>query len=86
MKKWIIGIILIIGILIVGTYEHTYKLKECKVIDTSNYNAMIQDNRGHIWEVHNIDLDIGQKVELYMYNNRTKNIKDDIVKEVIIND
>ena len=45
-------------------------------------SALIQDHNGNLWEVHNVNLQECDIVDLVMDNNGTKDIKDDIVKNI----
>lgn len=82
MKKWLIGILLGMGIIGASVYDSIYILKDCIVADVCGQSALIQDHNGNMWEVHNVDLQECDIVNLIMDNNGTKDIKDDIIKKV----
>ena len=82
MKMWLIGIIICIGVVGASIYDNTYILKDCIVAEVCEESALIQDHNGNLWEVHNVNLQECDRVNLIMNNNGTKNIKDDIVKSV----
>ena len=82
MKKWLIGILLGMGIIGASVYDSIYILKDCIVTDVCEQSALIQDHNGNMWEVHNVDLQECDIVDLVMDNNDTKDIKDDIVKRI----
>ena len=61
-----------------------YTRKNCSVIAVTNNSAIIQDRVGHLWEFKTANLKISDVVDLKMYDNKTaKDIKDDIIIEVI---
>jgi hypothetical protein len=82
MKKWLIGIVLGIGIIGASVYDNTYILKDCIVAEVCEQSALIQDYNGNLWEVHSVDLQECDIVNLIMDNNGTKDIEDDIVKHI----
>ena len=82
MKKWLIGIALGISIIGASVYDNTYILKDCIVTDICEQSALIQDYNGNLWEVHNVNLQECDIVDLVMDNNGTKDIKDDIIKHI----
>lgn len=82
MKKWLIGVVLGMGIIGASVYDQTYILKDCIVVEVSNHRALINDHNGNLWEVYDVNLHECQIVDLVMNNNGTKIIKDDIVKRI----
>ncbi len=82
MKMWILGICIAIGVYGASVYDNTYTLDDCIVAEVCEQSALIQDHNGNLWEVHNVDLQECDRVNLIMNSNGTKNIKDDIVKNI----
>lgn len=82
MKMWILGICIAIGVIGASVYDSTYTLNDCIVAEVCGQSALIQDYNDNLWEVHNVDLQECDIVDLVMDNNGTKDIKDDIVKKV----
>ena len=82
MKMWILGICIVLGVCGASVYDSTYTLNDCIVAEVCEQSALIQDYNGNLWEVHNVDLQECDIVDLVMDNNGTKDIKDDIVKSV----
>ena len=82
MKMWLMGIIICMGIVGASIYDNTYILKDCIVTEVCEESALIEDHNGNLWEVHNVDLQECDIVDLVMDNNGTKDIEDDIVKRI----
>lgn len=82
MKMWLMGMVICMGVVGASIYDNTYILKNCIVAEVCEKSALIQDYNGNLWEVHNVNLQGCDIVDLVMDNNGTKDIKDDMVKNI----
>lgn len=75
----LVGIISAIAILfgVVNYTEHHYK-REAIVLD----GYTVEDNAGYIWLVSTYGYAEGDEVTLYMYDNCTTSIYDDVVERI----
>ena len=86
MKKDI-GIIIVIVLLIVGMVytdhrQHIYTLEYCRVIEVVEDTAIAQDFYGNAWAYKEQGDSVGDIIHLHMYDNRTANDYDDVIKRV----
>lgn len=86
MIKKIITITMIISMFAIVThYEHNYTLKDCMVTEATTEGCMIVDNKGEGWYIEGKGYEVGQVVDLKLYDNNTENTNlDDIVKKVVV--
>lgn len=88
MKKIIIiAIIVIIAcVLFTNKKNNRYEL-EGTVFEVNKETTFIKDYNGNIWEIENIvKFEKGQKVTMIMDNNGTKEIEDDIIEVLTLED
>lgn len=86
MKKDI-GIVIAIILLVVGMVytdhcQHIYTLEYCRVIEVVEDTAVAQDLYGNTWAYKEQGDSVGDVVHLHMYDNRTANDYDDVIKRV----
>lgn len=85
MKKLVFVLVLVLGFYGASYFEHNYTRDECKVVDIIDGYARIEDKVGHYWDCDDEGLEIGDYVDLKMFDNYSSAyIGDDIVKKVII--
>ena len=92
LKKIIIDVIILIGIIGAMYYTHNYKRTGCTIVAKCDGELTIQDKSGFNWYWYAEDdsswkiykaMSIGDNVTLDMYDNGTENIiEDDIIKGI----
>lgn len=85
MKKILIGLVIISGLMVCNWIETHYTRKNCTVVSVTDTTVTVEDKSGYLWSVEgNVDnLQEGEKVNLKMYTNgTTENITDDIILKI----
>ena len=81
MKKMIIAMLIIIGLMSIGNSMNYYTRHDCVVYSIDGNIITVEDNSGRLWEFiaeDNHSYDKFDTVDLKMYNNNTDNtIEDD---------
>ena len=75
-------ILLVVGIVYTDYYQHTYTLEFCRVIEVVEDTAVAQDLYGNAWAYKEQGDSVGDIVHLHMYDNRTANDYDDVIRRV----
>jgi hypothetical protein len=78
----VIVVMLIAGIIYTDYLSHTYTLEYCRVIEVVEDTAVAQDLFGNTWAYKEQGDEVGDIVHLQMYDNRTNNDYDDVIKKV----
>lgn len=89
MKKFVIGLLVVIGVIgcisVLNTMESTYT-RNGEVISVNGEVVTVEDKSGFLWELKTDELKEGQSVCLTMNDNHTDSIiKDDIIVDYKIN-
>ena len=76
-------VIIFVGILFCGSIEHNYTIN-AKVYETTGNEVTFEDEAGFLWVWYDVKMDYekDEKVKLFMNDNLTKWIEDDIIKYV----
>ena len=78
----IIVVMLIAGIIYTDYLSHTYTLEYCKVVEVVEDTTVVKDFYGNNWAYKEQGDKVGDIVHLHMYDNRTNNDYDDVIKKV----
>ena len=78
----IIVVMLIAGIIYTDYLSHTYTLEYCKVVEVVEDTTVVKDFYGNTWAYQKQGDKVGDIVHLQMYDNRTNNDYDDVIKKV----
>ena len=78
----LVVILLLAGIIYTDYLTHTYTLEYCRVIEVVEDTAVAQDLYGRTWAYKEQGDSVGDIVHLHMYDNRTANDYDDVIKRV----
>lgn len=85
MKKFVTIITVLVMVLAVVSashYEHNYT-RQGEVVQINDGWATIYDTTDNAWDVDAEGLNVGDKVEMKMYDNNTpNNIEDDVAKTI----
>lgn len=82
MKKIIIAVVIIAGLLGLNYYEHHYN-KEANVIAIKEDNeVIIKDKQGFVWSFYGDGYEVGQEVKAIFFDNTTTSITDDEIVRV----
>ena len=86
MFKKILVLVLFIGAFYgISYYQHNYTRENCKVVQSYNGIATIEDCTGNYWEYEDNNLQVGDCVDLKMFDNLSDtNIEDDIITKVVV--
>ena len=86
MAKKILMVALIFGMFAMAShYEHHYTIRNCRVTEVTAEGCMIVDNRGEGWFIEGEGYEIGQIVDLKMFDNNTEDTSfDDVIKKVVV--
>ena len=81
MKK----VAVLLAIIVLGGYiECNYTREDCVVVEASPTGAVFEDKCGFTWYWEEEGFEVGDVVDLKMYNNGTNNcIDDDEIKKVV---
>lgn len=71
----VLAVILTIGKL--ESNSHYYTRKDCKVVKVDGYTVSVEDNMGRWWKFEGEGFEIGDIIDVEMYDNLTDEIKDD---------
>lgn len=85
MKKILIGLVIVSGLVACDWAETHYTRKNCTVVSVTGTTVIVEDKCGYLWSAEgNADnLQEGEKVNLKMYTNgTTENITDDIILKI----
>ena len=83
--KNILVVVLAVSVLCgVSHHEHNYTRKDCKVIQVNDGYVTVEDKCGMSWDFKGNEFEVGDKVELKMYDSLTTSCAtDDVVKGVV---
>lgn len=84
MKKYFIGFLMVIGVILLTFIGNgTYKVN-AKIIDKKAHKILIEDSTGEVWDYYD-DFDtfeIGQEIILTLDDHNSDIKEDDIVKKI----
>ena len=89
MKKIALVLALILSVGIALNLEHTYTRKNCEIVNVENGVVTFEDEGGMLWKwkiEENEYFEIGDSVDLKMYDNHSTITKDDTIKKIIFKD
>lgn len=82
MKKWILILLAIGALLKVGSWEHSYPVKDCRITEVGNgyVTVSIADKDTKVFYQTNKEFQLNDKVNLIMNDNCTiNNTSDDYI-------
>ena len=85
MKKIGRFLIVLAVILAIGKLEsnsHYYTRKDCEVVKVDGYTVSVEDNMGRWWKFEGEGFEVGDIVDVEMFDNLTDGIKDDQIVDV----
>lgn len=62
--------------------SHYYVRKDCEVVKVDGYTVSVEDNMGRWWKFEGEGFEIGDIVDVEMFDNLTDGIKDDQIIDV----
>lgn len=71
----VLAIILAIGKL--ECNSHYYTRKNCEVVKVDGYTVSVEDDMGRWWKFEGEGFEVGDIIDVEMYDNLTDEIKDD---------
>ena len=71
----VLAVIFAIGKL--ENYSHYYTRENCEVVKVDGYTVSIEDNMGRWWKFEGEGFEVGDIIDVEMYDNLTDEIKDD---------
>ena len=81
LKKIIVAIVIIIGLLTLNYTEHHYT-KEVVVREVDCLEATVEDKQGHLWTLKGTNYTVDQEMTVVMYDNTTSTMADDKIVRV----
>ena len=90
MKNFVL-VILLVSLFCMGCYvDHNYTRKDCEIIQINDGVVTFEDVCGHRWdwEIKPTEyFEVGDKVDLKMFDNNTESyIEDDEITKIIFHD
>ena len=85
MKKIGRFLIVLAVILAIGKLEsnsHYYTRKDCEVVKVDGYTVSVEDNMGRWWKFEGEGFEVGDIVDVEMFDSLTDGIKDDQIVDV----
>jgi hypothetical protein len=76
----VLAIIFAIGKL--ESYSHYYTRKDCEVVKVDGYTVSVEDNMGRWWKFEGEGFEVGDIVDVEMFDSLTDGIKDDQIIDV----
>lgn len=76
----VLAVIFAIGKL--ESYSHYYTRKDCEVVKVDGYTVSVEDNMGRWWKFEGEGFEVGDIVDVKMFDNLTDGIKDDQIVDV----
>lgn len=76
----VLAVIFAIGKL--ESYSHYYTRKDCEVVKVDGYTVSVEDNMGRWWKFEGEGFEVGDIVDVEMFDNLTDGIKDDQIVDV----
>ena len=87
-KKVLKTIAFIIGLIIfmmiigrVGYWDLHYEM-DCKVVEITDNVITLEDSTGNLWEVEDINLELGETYTVVFFNNDTSIRTDDEIEKI----
>lgn len=62
--------------------SHYYTRKNCEVVKVDGYTVSVEDNMGRWWKFEGESFEVGDIVDVKMFDNLTDGIKDDQIVDV----
>lgn len=83
MKTFIVILLIVCMCCVIGYYEHNYTRPNCEVTQICDGIVTVVDETGETWDFKAKGYNVGDIIELKMYDNNTSAyVYDDIVKGV----
>lgn len=76
----VLAIIFAIGKL--ESYSHYYTRKDCEVVKVDGYTVSVEDDMGRWWKFEGEGFEVGDIVDVEMFDSLTDGIKDDQIIDV----
>ena len=84
MKTMLILVAVVSALSGANYVEHHYTREDCKVVQSADGYVTIVDKTGNYWDIKDSERNIGDIVDLKMYDNNTiDNIEDDEIVKVL---
>ena len=80
--KFLIVLTIILTIGKLESYSHYYTRKDCEVVKVDGYTVSVEDNMGRWWEFEGEGFEVGDIVDVEMFDSLTDGIKDDQIIDV----
>ena len=74
--------IIFLGIGMLESYSHYYTRKNCEVVKVDGYMVTVEDNMGRWWDFEGEGFEVGDTVNVKMWDALTDSIKDDHIVDV----
>lgn len=75
--KFLIVLTIILTIGKLESNSHYYTRKDCEVVKVDGYTVSVEDNMGHWWKFEGEGFEVGDRVDVKMWDGLTNSIKDD---------
>lgn len=72
-----IVVIIFLGIGMLENTRHYYTRENCEVVKVNGYCVTVEDNIGHWWDFEGEGFEVGDRVDVEMWDGLTSSIKDD---------
>ena len=85
MKKWILILLAIGALLKVGSWEHSYQVKDCRIAEVGNgyVTISVADKDTQVFYQTDKEFQLNEKVDIIMNDNCTiNNTSDDYIIEL----
>ena len=80
--RLVIVIAIILGIGQLESFSHYYTRKDCEVVKVDGYTVSVEDNMGRWWDFEGEGFEVGDIVDVKMWDGLTDGIKDDQIVDV----
>lgn len=74
--------IIFLGIGMLESTSHYYTRKNCEVVKVNGYCVTVEDNMGRWWDFEGEGFEVGDTVNVKMWDALTDSIKDDHIVDV----
>lgn len=82
MKKWILILLVVGALLKLGSWEHSYKIKDCRIAEVGNgyVTVSVADKNTKVFYQTDREFQLNEKVNMIMNDNCTiNNTSDDYI-------
>ena len=84
MKKLLIAVLVVSGLIGVYHFENNYTRKDCVAVEATETGVIFKDQCGFTWYWEEEGFEVGDVVDMKMHTNYTmNNIDDDEIKKVV---